>query len=94
VCLHVSEKISSVSTCVRKKWGYEKLLRVVLVVVHPVFYSHFIILLKRYDMVATTFLHIIITLCKVTQQFNVKFWREVGPTQKKETYSRDFFFFT
>jgi hypothetical protein len=29
---------------------------VVLVVVHPVFYSHFIILIKRYDMVATTFI--------------------------------------
>jgi hypothetical protein len=56
--------VFSVSACVRKKWGYErKLLTVVLVVVHPVFYSHFIILLKMYDVVATTFLHIIIILC-------------------------------
>jgi hypothetical protein len=48
--------VFSVSANVRKKWGYErKLLTVVLVVVHRVFCSHFIISLKRYDMVATTF---------------------------------------
>jgi hypothetical protein len=35
---------------------------VVLVVVHRVFYSHFIISLKKYDMVAKTFLYIIIIL--------------------------------
>jgi D-alanyl-lipoteichoic acid acyltransferase DltB (MBOAT superfamily) len=33
---------------------------VVLVVVHRVYYSHFIISLKKYDMVARTFLYIII----------------------------------
>jgi hypothetical protein len=50
----------------RKKWGYErKLLTVVLVLVHRVFYSHCIISLKRYDMVATIFLYIIIILCYV-----------------------------
>jgi hypothetical protein len=38
---------------------------VVLVVVHRVFYSHFIISLKKYDMVAKTFLYIIIILCFV-----------------------------
>jgi hypothetical protein len=59
ICLHESCN-TKFNACVRKKWGYErKLLTVVLVVVHPVFYSHYIILLKRYDMVATTFLHII-----------------------------------
>jgi hypothetical protein len=42
-------------------------------------------------MVATTFLCIIIILCYVNK-LNVKFWREVGPTQKNESYSRDFFF--
>jgi hypothetical protein len=48
--------VFSVSANVRKKWGYErKLLTVVFVVVHPCFCSHFIISLKRYDMVATTF---------------------------------------
>jgi hypothetical protein len=35
---------------------------VVLVVVHRVFYSHFIISLKKYDMVAKTFLYIIFIL--------------------------------
>jgi hypothetical protein len=41
---------------------------VVLVVVHRVFYSHFIISLKKYDMVlvSKTFLYIIITLCFVS----------------------------
>jgi hypothetical protein len=38
---------------------------VVLVVVHPVFYSHFIMI--WYDMVATTFLYIIIILCYVNK---------------------------
>jgi hypothetical protein len=56
--------VFNVSVCVRKKWGYErKLLTVGLVVVHRVFYSHFIISLKTCDIVATTFLHIIIILC-------------------------------
>jgi hypothetical protein len=41
---------------------------VVLVVVHRVFfYSHFIISLKKYDMVAKTFLYIIIILCFVNK---------------------------
>jgi hypothetical protein len=40
---------------------------VVLVVVHRVFYSHFIISIKKYDMVATTFLYIIIILCYVNK---------------------------
>jgi hypothetical protein len=41
---------------------------VVLVVVHRVFYSHFIISLKKYDMVlvSKTFLYIIIILCFVS----------------------------
>jgi hypothetical protein len=49
--------VFSVSASVRKKCGYErKLLETfVLVVVHRVFYSHFIISLKKYDMVAKTF---------------------------------------
>jgi hypothetical protein len=38
-----------------------------LVVVHRVFYSHFIISLKRDVMVATTFLYIIIILCYVNK---------------------------
>jgi hypothetical protein len=56
--------VFSVSASVRKKCGYErKLLETfVLVVVHRVFYSHFIISLKKYDMVAKTFLYIIIIL--------------------------------
>jgi hypothetical protein len=37
------------------------------VVVHRVFYSHFIISLKKYDMVAKTFLYIIIILCFVNK---------------------------
>jgi hypothetical protein len=47
--LQVSEKSG-----VMKK----KLLTVVLIVVHRVFYFHFMISLKRYDMVVTTFLYI------------------------------------
>jgi hypothetical protein len=54
--------VFSVSASVRKKWGYER-KTVVLVVVHRVFYSHFIISLKKYDTVAKTFLYIIIILC-------------------------------
>jgi hypothetical protein len=42
-------------------------------------------------MVATTFLYIIIILCYVNKQFDVKFWRNAEPIQKNETYSRDFF---
>jgi hypothetical protein len=45
----------------------ENCCTVVLVVVHRVFYSHFIILLKKYDMVATTFLYIIIIFCYVNK---------------------------
>jgi hypothetical protein len=40
---------------------------VVLIVVNCVFYSNFIISLKRDDMVATTFLYIIIILCYVNK---------------------------
>jgi hypothetical protein len=54
VCLQVPEK-SGVMT--------ENCWTVVLVVVHRVFYSHVIISLKKYDMVAKTFLYIIIILC-------------------------------
>jgi hypothetical protein len=53
VCLQVSEKSGVMK---ENNWT------VVLVVVHRVFYSHFIISLKRYDMVATTFLYIIIII--------------------------------
>jgi hypothetical protein len=46
------------------------MLTVVLVVVHRVFYSHFITSLKRYDLVVTTFLYIIIILCYVNKLNN------------------------
>jgi hypothetical protein len=46
---------------------------VVLVVVHRVFYSHFIISFKKYDMVAKTFLYIIIILCFVNKLIIVVF---------------------
>jgi hypothetical protein len=58
VCLQVSEK----SEVMR-----ENCWTVVLVVVHCVFYSNFIISLKKYDMVAKTFLYIIIILCFVNK---------------------------
>jgi hypothetical protein len=45
----------------------ENCCKVILVVVHRVFYSHFIISLKKYDMVSTTFLYIIIILCYVNK---------------------------
>jgi hypothetical protein len=41
---------------------------VVLIVVHCVFHCHFIISLKKYDMVAKTFLYIIIILCFVNKR--------------------------
>jgi hypothetical protein len=50
VCLQVSEKSGVMK---------ENCWTVVLVVVHRVFYSHFIISLKKYDMVARTFLFFI-----------------------------------
>jgi hypothetical protein len=53
VCLQVSEKSGVMK---------ENCWTVVLVVVHRVFHSHFIISLKKYDMVAKTFLYIIIIL--------------------------------
>jgi hypothetical protein len=60
--------VFSVSASVRKRWvTKENCWTVVLVVLHRVFYSHFIISLKRYDMVATTFLYIIIILCYVNK---------------------------
>jgi hypothetical protein len=57
MCLQVSEKRGVMK---------ENCWTVVLVVVHRVFYSHFIISLKKYDMVAKTFLYIIIILCFVS----------------------------
>jgi hypothetical protein len=60
--------VFSVSASVRKRWvTKENCWTVVLVVLHRVFYSHFIISLKRYDMVTTTFLYIIIILCYVNK---------------------------
>jgi hypothetical protein len=57
-----------VSASVRKKWGYErKLLDSGFGRSSSCFYSHFVISLKKYDMVATTFLYIIITLCYVNK---------------------------
>jgi hypothetical protein len=58
---------------------------VVLIVVHHVFYSDFIILLKRYDMVVTTFLYIIIILCYVNKLNNSmsNFDRSLGQPKKK-----------
>jgi hypothetical protein len=48
--------VFSVSASVRKKWGYErKLLDSRFGRSSSCFYSHFIILLKKYDMVAKTF---------------------------------------
>jgi hypothetical protein len=58
VCLQVSKK----SGVMR-----ENCWTVVLVVVHRVSYSHFIISLKKYDMLAKTFLYIIIILCFVNK---------------------------
>jgi hypothetical protein len=61
----------SVFASVRKKWGYKKkLMTVVLILVYHVFYSDFIISLKRYDMVVTTFLYIIIIFCYVNKLNN------------------------
>jgi hypothetical protein len=59
----------STSKLVSEKSGVikENCWTVVLVVVHRVFYSNFIISFKRYDMVATTFLYIIIILCYVNK---------------------------
>jgi hypothetical protein len=59
VCLKVSEKSGVMK---------EDCWTVVLVVGHRVFYSHFIISLKKYDMVllAKTFLYIILILCFVS----------------------------
>jgi hypothetical protein len=42
----------------------------VLVVVHRIFYSHFIISLKKYDY-GKTFLYIIIILCFVNKQCQI-----------------------
>jgi hypothetical protein len=78
--------VFSVSASVRKKCGYEKKLwTVVLIVVHRVFYSHFIISLKRYDMVVSTFLYIVIILCYVNKLNNLmsSFGRSLGHPKKK-----------
>jgi hypothetical protein len=57
-----------VSASVRKKWGYErKLLDSRFGCSSSCFYSHYIISLKKYDMVSTTFLYIIIILCYVNK---------------------------
>jgi hypothetical protein len=63
---------------------------VVLVLVHRVFYSHFIISLKRYDMVVSTFLYIVIILCYVNKLNNLmsNFGRSLGHPKKNEAYSR------
>jgi hypothetical protein len=45
----------------------ENCCTVVLVVVHRVFYSNFILSLKKYKTVATTFLYILIILCYVNK---------------------------
>jgi hypothetical protein len=56
---------------------------VVLIVVHRVFYCHFIISLKKYDMVAKTFLYIIIILYFVNKRIvQCQILAEVEPTQK------------
>jgi hypothetical protein len=64
VCLQVSEKSGVMK---------ENCWTVVLVVVHRVFYSHFIISLKKYDMVlvAKTFLYIIIVCFVSTVQCQI-----------------------
>jgi hypothetical protein len=54
--------VSEKSGVMKENWW-----TVVLVVVHRVFYSHFIISLKKYDMVTKTFLYIIIILCFVNK---------------------------
>jgi hypothetical protein len=93
--LHSSSKIQpttsptfvfSVSASVRKKWGYEKkLLTVVLMIVHRVFYFDFIISLKRYDLVVTTFLYIIILyyVNKLNNSMS-NFGRSLGQPRKNE----------
>jgi hypothetical protein len=60
--------VFSVSTSARKKWGYErKLLDSRFGRSSSCFYFHFIISFKKYDMVAKTFLYIIIILCFVNK---------------------------
>jgi hypothetical protein len=67
VCLQVSEKNGVMKENCWDCWT------VVLVVVHRVFYSHFIISFKKYDVVAKTFLYIIIILCFVNKLIIVVF---------------------
>jgi hypothetical protein len=66
---------------------------VVLVVVHRVFYSHFIISLKKYDMVVKTFLYIIIILCFVNKPNSSmsNFGGRLSQPTKNKLF-RDFFF--
>jgi hypothetical protein len=67
---------------------------VVLVVVHRVFHSHFIISLKKYDMVAKTFLYIIIIfffINKLNSSMS-NFGGRLSQPKKKITFSRDLFF--
>jgi hypothetical protein len=75
MCLQVSEK-SGVTK--------ENCWTVVLVVVHRVFYSHFIISLKKYDMVlvAKTFLYIIIILFRFNSSMS-NFGRSLSQPKKK-----------
>jgi hypothetical protein len=85
VCLQLSEKSGVMK---------ENCWTIVLVVVHRVFYSHFIISLKKYDMVAKTFLYIIIILCFVNKLNSSmsNFGGRLSQPKKNETFSRDFFF--
>jgi hypothetical protein len=68
---------------------------VVLVVVHRVFYSHFIISLKKYDMVAKTFLYIIIILCFVNKLNSSmsNFGERLSQTKKIKLFLGISFFF-
>jgi hypothetical protein len=72
--VHSTSKIQPITSptfvfSVSEKSGVmkENCWTVVLVVVHRVFYSHFIISLKKYDMVAKTFFYIIIIVCLVNK---------------------------
>jgi hypothetical protein len=84
-----------VSASVRKKWGYErKLLDSGFGRSSSCFYSHFVISLKKYDMVATTFLYIIITLCyvnKLNSSMSI-FGGRLSQTKKSKPLLGIFFF--
>jgi hypothetical protein len=63
----------------------KKLLTVVLMIVHRVFYFDFIISLKRYDLVVTTFLYIIILyyVNKLNNSMS-NFGRSLGQPRKND----------